>query len=96
MNNEQKIRQAVATVVLNAQNHPLGSVNLTDLITQVTQSVIGTGLVVLDNMITEFPKVTRVELIDNSGRAYIKYGASEVGTSLQDDGHTLKLFLRST
>lgn len=37
-------------------------------------------------------KVTRVEVINNSGRALVTYGASEVFTSLQDDERTLKVF----
>jgi hypothetical protein len=38
-------------------------------------------------------KVTRVELIDESGRCYVKNPAS-VELSLQDDGRTLKVFVK--
>ena len=37
--------------------------------------------------------VTRVEVIDSTGRNYVKYGITHVELSLQDDGRTLKLFL---
>ena len=40
--------------------------------------------------------VTRVELIEDSGRAYVKYGATDVVTSIQDQGRTLKIFLRNS
>ena len=43
-------------------------------------------------------KVTRVEVIQHSepynGRAYTNYNAKEVEIQLQDDGKTLKIFLR--
>jgi hypothetical protein len=96
MSNEKKIRDAVANVVRDSQNHPVGKYPLRDLIDKITQSVIGTGLVEMDDWMMERPEVTRVELIENSGRAYVKYGVSEVATSLQDEGRTLKLFLRSS
>lgn len=38
-------------------------------------------------------KVTRVELIDDSGRAYTAWDLSEVYISLQDDGRTFKIFV---
>ena len=40
----------------------------------------------------DYSKVTRVEVIDNSGRAYVAYRAS-VYLDVQDDGRTLKLFV---
>jgi hypothetical protein len=42
--------------------------------------------------ITEFPNVTRVELISEKGREVVKYGQKEVSIQLQDDGRTLKIF----
>lgn len=39
-------------------------------------------------------KVTRFEVIDESGRALVRYGVS-VSLSVQDDGRTLKAFLRA-
>ena len=40
-------------------------------------------------------RVNRVEVIDETGRAYVKYldNNQEVVYSLQDDGRTLKLFI---
>jgi hypothetical protein len=44
------------------------------------------------------PKVTRVEVIQHSpphdGRAYTKYDAKDVEIQYQDDGRTLKIFLK--
>jgi hypothetical protein len=40
-----------------------------------------------------FEKVTRVEVIDSSGRGYTKYGVTGIELSLQDDDCTLKIFL---
>jgi hypothetical protein len=39
-------------------------------------------------------KVTRLEVIDENGRSYVKYGITDVEFSLQDDGRTLKLFVK--
>jgi hypothetical protein len=39
-------------------------------------------------------KVTRLEVIDEDGRSYVKYGITDVQFSLQDDGRTLKLFVK--
>ena len=39
--------------------------------------------------------VNRVEVVDDQGRAYVNHGVSEVCYSLQDDGKTLKVFIRS-
>lgn len=44
------------------------------------------------------PKVRRVEVIQHSepynGRAYTKYNAKDVEIQYQDDGKTLKIFLK--
>jgi hypothetical protein len=44
------------------------------------------------------PKVKRVEVIQHSppynGRAYTKYDAKDVEIQYQDDGYTLKIFLK--
>ncbi len=53
-----------------------------------------------DSLETVFvlPKVTRVEVIQHSppymGRAYTNYNAKDVELQYQDDGKTLKIFLR--
>lgn len=41
----------------------------------------------------DFSRVSRVEVIDNKGRAYVKHDVQEVSYVLQDNGRTLKLFL---
>lgn len=40
------------------------------------------------------PTVTRIEVIDETGRVYVKYGV-EVELSYQDAGRTLKVFVTS-
>jgi len=37
--------------------------------------------------------VTRVEVIDNTGRVYANHGVTEAFYQMQDDGCTLKLFV---
>jgi len=39
-------------------------------------------------------KVNRVEVVDNTGRVYTKYNVENVYCQLQDDGKTLKVFLK--
>ena len=39
------------------------------------------------------PKCTRVEVIDNSGRAYTNYDCKSVETQMQDEERTLKVFI---
>lgn len=39
------------------------------------------------------PNVTRVEVITNNGREFVRYDCSDVQVSLQDDGRTFKVFL---
>lgn len=53
-----------------------------------------------ENYITEelaksYPTVTRVEVIDSNGRVYTTWNATDVVTFLQDEGRTLKVFLRN-
>jgi len=48
----------------------------------------------IQNMIP-FPKVDRVEVIDEKGRSYTHYNAKDVQIHLQDDGRTLKVFLKT-
>ena len=40
----------------------------------------------------QLEKVTRVEVIDKSGRVYTNHNIKDLELSLQDDGRTLKLF----
>jgi hypothetical protein len=48
------------------------------------------------DFIKNYPEVTRVEVITNSGREFVRYECSDVQVSLQDDGQTIKVFLFST
>ena len=43
-------------------------------------------------------RINRVEVIDESGRAYVKYldKEQELTYTLQDDGKTLKIFISNT
>lgn len=41
-------------------------------------------------------KITRVEVIDAYGRAYVGYHLHSVKMAIQDDGRTLKLFISKT
>lgn len=41
-----------------------------------------------------YNEVTRVEVIDKFGRSYSNYNVENIEFSLQDDGKTLKVFLR--
>lgn len=43
-----------------------------------------------------FPLVTRLEVVDDSGRAFSSYTAKNVELHIQDDGRTMKIFLRSS
>jgi hypothetical protein len=38
-------------------------------------------------------KITRVEIIDETGRSYVKRDISGLEVQLQDDGRTLKIFI---
>ena len=40
-----------------------------------------------------FEAVNRVEVIDNTGRAYVKYNVTDGSIDIQDDGKTLKIFV---
>lgn len=42
----------------------------------------------------EYPDVTRVEMIDDTGRVYTAYNATDVIVLLQDNGRTLKIMHR--
>lgn len=47
------------------------------------------------NHITPFPDVTRVEVIDSTGRAYTQWDVKDVQMSFQDEGRTIKIFLKN-
>lgn len=100
---EKILEHAIANVLTNAANYPKGlshhvlGRNMGGLTQATKEAVVNTGLYIIDDeYMLAHEKVTRVELIDNSGREYVKYGVGDVITALQDQGRTLKLFLRST
>ena len=37
--------------------------------------------------------INRIEIIDENGRAYVKYNIEKLDFSLHDDNHTLKVFV---
>lgn len=40
------------------------------------------------------PKANRIEVIDETGRAYVNWQAdNKIGISVQDDGKTIKIFI---
>ena len=41
----------------------------------------------------KYEKVTRVEVIDDTGRAYTNWNVRDLQFSLQDDERTLKVFI---
>jgi len=47
------------------------------------------------DFLKNYSGVTRVEVITNDGREFVRYGCSNVQVSLQDDGRTLKVSLYS-
>lgn len=48
---------------------------------------------IIDGMII-LPKVTRFEVIDHTGRAYVIRDAQEIALSYQDNAKTLKVFVK--
>ena len=47
----------------------------------------------MENNGITYPDVTRVEVIDNRGRSYVKYNVTSTQIQTQDDGQTLKIFI---
>jgi hypothetical protein len=99
---EKILEHAIANVLTNEANYPEGlshhvlGRDLSGLTQATKEAVVNTGLYIIgDEYMLAHEKVTRVELIENSGRVYVKYGVGDVITALQDDGRTLKLFLRT-
>ena len=50
-----------------------------------------------DNSILQhrFPNVTRVEVIDSTGRVYSEWDVKDVSISVQDNERTLKVFMKN-
>ena len=40
------------------------------------------------------PEVTRIEVITDNGREFVRHNCADVQVSLQDDGRTIKVFLK--
>ena len=55
---------------------------------------IKTDFIVDDEDIMFSNKVSRFEVIDNKGRAYVKYNVKDLSFQIQDDGATIKVFLK--
>lgn len=44
----------------------------------------------------DWEKINRVEVIDNNGRQLVRHEVNELTFDLQDDGKTLKMFIKYT
>tara|TARA_Y100000289_G_scaffold32022_1_gene31714 strand:+ start:24 stop:230 length:207 start_codon:yes stop_codon:yes gene_type:complete len=44
----------------------------------------------------DWEKINRVEVIDNNGRQLVRHDVTELTFDLQDDGKTLKMFIKYT
>lgn len=102
MTNEEKIRRELARVLTSLNNYPheaqgqLWGRDLSKVIDKATEAVMGSGVVEIPDVMFMRPEVTRVEVIDGFGRAYVNWTnphVSEVMTALQDGGKTLKIFV---
>ena len=47
-----------------------------------------------DDFLTNYPEVTRVEVVTDNGREFVQHDCTNVQVSLQDDGSTIKVFLK--
>lgn len=48
----------------------------------------------MTDFIESYPNATRVEVITDDGREFVRYECHDVQVSLQDDGRTIKVFLK--
>ena len=46
------------------------------------------------DFLTNYPEVTRVEVVTDNGREFVQHDCTNVQVSLQDDGSTIKVFLK--
>ena len=46
------------------------------------------------DFLTNYPEVTRVEVVTDNGREFVQHDCTNVQVSLQDDGRTIKVFLK--
>lgn len=57
-------------------------------------TVVGDEDIVIEkDSMSSLREVTRLEVIDEEGRSYVRLGLDKVEASLQDNGKTLKLFI---
>ena len=48
----------------------------------------------MTDFLENYPEVSRVEVITDDGREFVRYDCNSVQVSLQDDGRTIKVFLK--
>ena len=46
------------------------------------------------DFLKNYPEVTRVEVVTDNGREFVQHDCTNVQVSLQDDGSTIKVFLK--
>jgi hypothetical protein len=46
------------------------------------------------DLLKSYPEVTRIEVITDNGREFVRHNCANVRVSLQDDGRTVKVFLK--
>ena len=46
------------------------------------------------DLLKSYPEVTRIEVITDNGREFVRHNCADVQVSLQDDGRTIKVFLK--
>lgn len=54
------------------------------------------SLIMNEDLDVNLDKITRLEIIDENGRSYTKWGVTEVQFSVQDNERTLKIFLKTS
>lgn len=100
MSNEETVERVLSRALTNVMNYPadvrarLLGADMSKVIEAATKAVMESGAVEKVDVMTDRPSVGRVELIVNSERNRIIYGAYGVATALQDGGETLKIFVR--
>jgi len=51
-------------------------------------------IIIKNNEVVPLSECTRIEVVDDSGRAYVNWSKNNnIKLSLQDDGKTLKIFI---
>ena len=45
------------------------------------------------DLLKSYPEVTRIEVITDNGREFVRHNCANVRVSLQDDGRTIKIFM---